>query len=279
MPEGPEVLLSAELIRPLAVGKTVVAAYSTSNSRYGDSKNGSTELGEDYNRFIDVSKANPIIVQSVKVRGKFMYWTFNNNWSMFCTFGMSGQWSPQRGKHPCFVFEFSDGTSLYFNDPRHFGTVKFSRNLQALSDKLNELGWDPLADKLDNYLKFITATVQKSNKPIAQLLMDQSIFAGVGNYIKAEALYVSKISPWRVGKQLLRDEIKTLCEAIITVMEESYKFQGATIHTYKTVYGEEGKYSSCFKVYNQKQDPLGNQIITEETPDKRTTHWCPAIQK
>jgi formamidopyrimidine-DNA glycosylase len=65
---------------------------------------------------------------------------------------------------------------------------------------------------------------------------------------------------------------------LVDVMKESYKYQGATILTYKDAYGAEGKYSSCFKVYGQKTDPLGNKIVTEETPDKRTIHWCPTIQ-
>lgn len=65
----------------------------------------------------------------------------------------------------------------------------------------------------------------------------------------------------------------------VEVMEESKSHQGATILTYSSVLGEEGKYSSCFKVYRKKIDPLGNIIISETTPDKRTTHWCPNIQK
>ena len=60
-------------------------------------------------------------------------------------------------------------------------------------------------------------------------------------------------------------------------MEESYKYQGATIQTYKTAYGEEGKYSSLFKVYNQKNDSLGNKIIKQDSGG-RTIHWCPTIQ-
>jgi formamidopyrimidine-DNA glycosylase len=61
-------------------------------------------------------------------------------------------------------------------------------------------------------------------------------------------------------------------------MQESYQHQGATISTYKTVYGAEGKYSTLFKVYGQKQDSAGRKIIKQQTPDKRTIHWCPEIQ-
>jgi len=131
---------------------------------------------------------------------------------------------------------------------------------------------------LDKNLNWLKHKLAKSRNSIAEVLMDQGAFSGVGNYIRAEALYLSKLSPFRPAHKLSEDELKTLCQSIITVMEESYQHQGATIHTYKTAFGEEGKYSTLFKVYGQEKDPLGNKIITQKTPDKRTIHWCPAVQ-
>ena len=278
MPEGPEVKLSADLIRPLVQGKRIINAFPAKNSRYAG------ENPEGFSKFLDTLSKEVVRVTDVNVKGKFMYWTFDNGWYMFSTFGMTGQWSPKEGKHPCFGFylgedPFSSFETMFFNDPRHFGTIKFINSKQELYDKLNELGWDPLQFKLEDFSLFLNGKIQNSNKLISQLLMDQSIFAGVGNYIKSEALYASALSPWRSGNSLTTDDINNLCKNIVNVMETSYKYQGATIQTYKTAYGAEGKYSSCFKVYGQKTDPLGNKIIKEETPDKRTTHWCPAIQK
>ncbi len=276
IPEGVEVKLSADVIRPLVVDKTVIAAYTTDNSRY---KGNNSRLGIAYKDFTDFNSEYPTKVKAVDVHGKFMYWTFTESYYMFCTFGMTGQWSPIKGKHPCFVFDFDDGSHIYFNDPRHFGTIHFTDKAQELIDKLNKLGWDPLQGKSSLLWERICKICSHSKKPIGQLLMDQSVFAGVGNYIRAEALYLAKISPWRQCNSLTQREIESLCQNIIDVMQESYKYQGATILTYKTVYGEEGRYSSFFKVYGQKFDPLGNQIVKENTPDGRTIHWCPTIQK
>jgi formamidopyrimidine-DNA glycosylase len=91
MPEGPEVLLSSELIKPLAVNKPIIIANYTSNSRYSSSP------PEGYKDFIQAvsSSPKPTAVTDIQVRGKFMYWSFDNGWHMFCTFGMSGQWSPK----------------------------------------------------------------------------------------------------------------------------------------------------------------------------------------
>lgn len=267
MPEGIEVKISAELIRPLVVGKTIKRANTTPNSRYG----------EQYT----ASEFEGIVIDEVCVKGKFMYWLLNNHHYrnyMLCTFGMSGQWSPTEGKHPCFFVEFTDGTSVYFNDPRHFGTIQFTDSKKRLDKKLGELGWDPLAEDPATWLKYLSTQIQRSGKPIGELLMDQKLFAGVGNYIRAEALYAAKLSPWRAGNKLSIQEISALCDSLVSVMKESYSYQGATIHTYKDSYGNEGRYSSCFKVYSQKQDPLGNNIIKETTPEGRSIHWCPTVQ-
>jgi len=277
MPEGPEVKLSADLIRPLVVGKKVINAFPGKNSRYAGSN------PEGFAKFLDSLSEVEVRVTEINIVGKFMYWKFSNEWYLMNTFGMSGQWSAEAGKHPSFGFYFSENwpnieSTMYFNDPRHFGTIKFVNSKKELEKKLQELGWDPLSMPLDKSLKWLTFQLSKSSKSIAEALMDQGLFSGVGNYIRAEALYACKISPWRKANQLSQDEVKTLCQAIVDVMQESYQQQGATIHTYKTAYGEEGKYSGFFKVYGKAKDPLGNKIIKQQTPDKRTIHWCPDIQ-
>ena len=280
MPEGPELKISSDLINPLIQNHIVIDAYPTDIGRYGK---GNFPVG--YESFIKSIKLGSCYIKQVQVKGKFMYWSFSNDWYMFCTFGMTGQMSPARGKHPCFVFqhvvslnEMQKYQEMYFNDPRHFGTIKFVQGKPALEEKLSELGWDPLARSIQEWGAFIHTRVRVSKKTIAELLMNQSLFAGVGNYIRAEALYLSKLSPWRTGNSLNSDEIDRLQQAIVDVMKDSYDHQGATILTYKDAYGAEGKYSSCFKVYGQKTDPLGNKITKETAADGRTIHWSPAVQ-
>lgn len=272
MPEGPEVKLSCDLIRPLAVGQTVYRAFPSMNGRYKHEK---PEGYEDFNKTLHQTDVK---IDDISVRGKFMFWTFNTGWYLMNTFGMSGQWSPTTGKHPCFTFDFGGPNQMVFNDPRHFGTIKFTNNSAELKKKIDELGWDPLSMELDKNLRWVTHQLSRTSKTIAEVLMDQGLFCGVGNYIRAEALYLSRISPWRQCNKLTQDDVKDLCKAIVEVMKESYAHQGATIHTYKTAYGEEGKYSTLFKVYGQKLDPMGRKIIKQPTPDKRTIHWCPEVQ-
>jgi formamidopyrimidine-DNA glycosylase len=282
MPEGVEVKLSADIIKPLMVGQVITDAYSTPNSRYAGTD------PDDHKAFKKSLSGAVVQVVDIQTKGKFMYWSFTNNWYLMCTFGMTGQWSPTKGKHPCFVFqhhspdgEIGENKQMVFNDPRHFGTIKFTDSYHVVREKLLELGWDPLAHPFATHERFITshlASTKYANKTIGEVLMDQSLFAGVGNYIRAEALYEAGISPRRQCRGLANTEIKKLCEAIVRVMKDSYAHQGATILTYKDAYGAEGKYSSCFKVYGKERDPLGNKIVKENSPEGRTIHWCPSVQ-
>ncbi len=288
MPEGVEVKISGELIKPLVQNKYVSRVCFNDDSRYGGPDK---PVAEGYLEFLDTFRKKEDIgyivsalkIVDVKCKGKFMYWQFDNGWYMFCTFGMTGQWSPTAGKHVCLTMKLYDDegkfSTVYFNDPRHFGTIKFVSSEKKLKEKLKELGWDPLSNSLDKWLPWLKSELASSKKPIGQVLMDQSVFAGVGNYIRAEALYKAQMSPWRISNNLSVQNVEDLCKAIVDVMEESYKWQGATLLTYKDVYGNEGKYSSCFKVYGKSVDPSGNIIKSEPTPDGRTIHWCPGVQK
>lgn len=278
VPEGSEVYLSAELIRPLIQDRIVVFAKPSLNGRYAGTINEPT----NYQSFLVSLSSQDCKVSDIQVKGKFMYWTFSNGWIMFCTFGMTGQWSNKQGKHPCFIFQYQDKDrttqELFFNDPRHFGTISFTNNQEDLAKKLDELGWSPLHTPIEEKLDWVITSLANNKKTIGEVLLNQKTFAGVGNYIRAEALFKAGISPWRSCKSLSSQELTLLCHSIVEIMKTSVEFQGATISTYATPFGEEGKYSSCFKVYDQKLDPHGHTIVRKTTADKRMMHFCPICQ-
>lgn len=277
IPEGVEVRISAELIKPIVLGKKVLGVNTYSSSRY------SSQDPEGLQIFKKAIAEKDIRVIDIKTRGKFMHWEFTDYNFMGCQFGMTGQWSPTIGKHPCLSMTYLDNAEwkhIYFNDSRHFGSITFFDRVATWNERVARLGWDPLNDGMHErwFNHLLNNKIGKTSKPIGQVLMDQGLFAGVGNYIRAEALYLAKMSPWRPSNTLKKEDFQLLCQAIVDVMNDSYAHQGATILTYKDAYGAEGKYSSCFKVYGQKTDPLGNKIKKENTPDGRSMHWCPAVQ-
>ena len=109
--------------------------------------------------------------------------------------------------------------------------------------------------------------------------MNQKIVSGIGNYLKAECLYESKISQHRLCSQITQEESDNLFHTCRKIIRRSYESGGATISTYRQPNGEKGLYSRRFAVYNQKHDPFGHLVVKEKTLDKRTTHWVPEVQK
>jgi formamidopyrimidine-DNA glycosylase len=200
----------------------------------------------------------------------------DNEWSMWNTLGMTGNWSEDTRKHPRVKLTLNDG-DIFFNDQRNFGTVKFVKGKFTLIQKLKSLGPDMLVDEVTDQ-QFIERLRKKDAWQITTALMNQAVVAGVGNYIKAEALWLARISPHRRVSELSDERLSVLNGSIKTVMKESFKSGGATIRSYKNFNGEDGEYSRRFLVYNQKADPDGNEVIREMTEDQRTTHWCPSVQ-
>ena len=218
----------------------------------------------------------PTKVVGVGVHGKFIYWILQDELSIWNTLGMTGNWSSEPGKHARVKFNLEDGP-VYFSDARNFGTLKLVRGKFQLIEKLKSFGPDMLAEDVTSD-QFIKCLRQKQDWTIAKAIMAQSVIAGVGNYIKADSLWLARISPHRKIKDMLDSELAALGASIKQVMRESFASGGATINSYKNFSGEPGEYSQKFLVYNQKVDPDGNAVVKEMTGDNRTTHWVPELR-
>ena len=110
--------------------------------------------------------------------------------------------------------------------------------------------------------------------------------------MKAEILYLSKLSPKRKCNSLSSEDAGRLNDIIRITIRDSYASGGSTMQTYVDMYGKTGSFNPrlaygvvkgevCggFAVYKRKTDPLGNKVISENTKDKRTTWWVPSVQK
>lgn len=218
----------------------------------------------------------PAKVVGAGVHGKFIYWILDNELSIWSTLGMTGAWSSKQSKHTRVKFHLNDGI-VFFNDQRNFGTLKFVRGKYQLIEKLKSLGPDMLATDVADEL-FIERIRTKPDWQITSALMDQTLVAGVGNYIKSDSLWLARVSPLRKVSEISDEELRNLNRSIKHVMRESFQSGGATIKTYKSFDGAEGKYARRFLVYNQDHDPDGNEVVKCETEDERSTYWVPKVQ-
>jgi len=266
MPEGPEVRRIAQALAERVSGRTL-KALEILGGRYEKKPPSGIDV---------IAPQFPLKVIGAGCHGKFMYWILDDEYSIWCTLGMTGSWSEAVTKHPRLRFHLNDGL-LYFNDQRNFGTIKFVRGKFNLIEKLTSLGPDMLATDVSDET-FIKQLRKKNGWEMAKAIMFESIIAGVGNYIKADSLWLAKLSPYRTIDDMSDVELGSLNRTIKQIMRESFESGGATIRSYKNFNGSEGEYSRKFLVYNQKTDPDGNEVIREQTADGRTTHWCPAVQ-
>jgi formamidopyrimidine-DNA glycosylase len=102
--------------------------------------------------------------------------------------------------------------------------------------------------------------------------MSQNIISGIGNYIKAEALYYAKVSPLRKTGSLNDTEAEKLFEGIRIIPRVAYNKNGMSIRDYANSKGEKGTYVGDLKIYAQ---PHAKKT---KTSDGRMTHWDPDVQ-
>lgn len=276
MPEGPEVKIIADILNREVSGFQLSSISYTENSRYA-------RIG--LSNSIELSSLLPLRINQITTKGKKIIFHLDDEVYLISSLMMEGKWTWTKNlKHSDLSLNLTKWLNrrvllhkcLYFNDSRHFGTLEIILGKNQLNDRLKSVGPDLLSDDItfDQYYAKIK-NKRLSNKKIGSFLMDQKYFSGIGNYLRAEILYATKISPHRLLSQLCDDEIRLLLETSKEIIRSAYDSHGFTLATYWDPHGRKGNFS--VKIYGKSEDPYGNQVITE-TLDQRTVHWVPQIQ-
>jgi DNA-formamidopyrimidine glycosylase len=80
-----------------------------------------------------------------------------------------------------------------------------------LQQTLRKLGPDPLSkDQAGKNLERFVDRAHSSSRPIAELLMNQSVIAGVGNVYRAELLYRARLNPYVPGKKTPKELLESI---------------------------------------------------------------------
>ena len=177
------------------------------------------------------------------------------------------------------IFEMDRGAKLYYNDQRRFGWIKVVK-----TDDINNLpffktmGPEPFKDLT---LEKFEEAIEGKQTAIKPLIMDQTRVGGIGNIYANDALSMAKIDPRRSAKTLKKDEVKKLYEAILFVMNKSFRYGGASELNFVNVLGQEGEYQRHSLVYGKKGKPCPNcgAEIKKIYLGGRGTFFCEACQK
>ncbi len=80
---------------------------------------------------------------------------------------------------------------------------------EGFESAISKLGPDPLRSE-KNAIDVFARRISSSSRSIAELLMDQSMVAGIGNVYRAELLFRAKVNPLTPGKKLPREIIESI---------------------------------------------------------------------
>jgi formamidopyrimidine-DNA glycosylase len=250
----------------------------------------------------------PLKILNVESKGKFMYMSLENNFYIGITLGLTGGWfynntskmmhglnTDKYEKKQVDVymknalnninveFIFENGI-LYFYDQLSFGTIKIFLNKEQVNKKLSLIGID-LMD-LNTSFEMFREQINKStneNKFIGNVLLNQKLVSGVGNYIRADSLWMSKISPFRKVKDISESELSKLFYNIRKLIWGNYNYNKALkLKVIKKSDKLPIKYGRDFLVYQNEKDIYNNDVTKEklyEGSQIRYIYWVKNYQK
>lgn len=175
---------------------------------------------------------------------------------------------------------FTDGSQLFFNDQRKFGWMKLMPMLEVGNlDFFRTIGPEPLsADFTWQQLK--ERLQRRARTSIKAALLDQTVIAGIGNIYADESLWGAKLHPATVVGKLTDEQVKTLYEELVFVLELAIQKGGSTDKNYVNAEGKRGSYLSFARVFRREGQPCprcGTTIIKTRVAG-RGTHLCPHCQ-
>ncbi|MBD2089910.1 DNA-formamidopyrimidine glycosylase [Microcoleus sp. FACHB-1515] len=184
-------------------------------------------------------------------------------------------------KHCRIRLFFPHQRELRFVDQRTFGQMWWvppDRPPETIITGLQRLGPEPFSDAFS--IDYLATQLARSQRPIKNALLDQSLVAGVGNIYADEALFLSQIHPQTPSAALSREQIARLHPAIVQVLQDSIGAGGTTFSDFRDVQGINGNYGGQAWVYDRAKQPCRRC----ETPIERiklagrSSHFCPHCQ-
>lgn len=270
MPELPEVETIASILRrgsdhhPSLLGKTILDAHLL------------WERTLAYpSPAVFQEKIIGQVIHEIGRRGKFLLLSLSKG-ALLIHLRMSGDLLVESSSNPPathhrLMLDLDGGLRLSFNDPRKFGRVWLVADPQIV---LGSLGPEPLSPDFTPHAFY--ERLQRHNRQLKPLLLDQTFLAGLGNIYADEALHRAKLHPKVNAATLNRVQAEQLWMSIRQVLQEGIQHNGASIDW---VY-RGGEFQHDFRVYrrNGKPCPVCGTPIQRIAVGQRSTHFCPSCQ-
>ncbi len=160
-------------------------------------------------------------VVAARRKGKHLWLELDRRPFPLFHFGMTGSFSiyGRGAPRPRFwkvEISTENGVRLAMSDPRRLGRIRLRRHPEA-ERPLAGLGFDVLSG-LPPPAELAALLARRRGK-VKAVLLDQSLFAGVGNWIADEALYQAAIDPRRPATTLALPEVARLRARLLAIVQ------------------------------------------------------------
>jgi formamidopyrimidine-DNA glycosylase len=291
MPELPEVETVRRGLAPAMEG----ARFAKVEVRRGDLR---WPLPKDF-----AKRLTGQTVEGLGRRAKYLLADLSSGEVLLMHLGMSGSFRLRRNgqqvlgdpryfeiakdeKHDHVVFHMSNGSTITFNDPRRFGSMKLVKRAKLDSEPLlRDLGPEPLGNAFDAAMLAKACAGKKTSLKAA--LSDQRVVAGLGNIYVCEALFRARLSPKRKASTIAERNgepnarAKALVAAIRAVLNDAIRAGGSSLRDYRRADGSLGDFQHNFLVYDREGQPCPGckGKVKRIVQQGRSTFYCPSCQK
>jgi formamidopyrimidine-DNA glycosylase len=168
------------------------------------------------------------------------------------------------------LLETEDGRRVAFTDPRRLGRIWLAGSAEE-DARIARLGPDAY-DELPP-IGALRDALRRRKRPIKAVLLDQAVFAGVGNWIADEVLYQARVAPARLASSLTEREVAALRRALRSVLDHAVKV-GADHRRFPRSWLFEHRWGGA-----RGAARVGGHAIVREVIGGRTTAWVPSRQR
>lgn len=228
------------------------------------------------------------IINKIHRRAKYLlidcyHQSSDLNGSLIIHLGMSGKLSILDAatpvtKHDHLDLVLQNNTILRYNDPRRFGAIIWTAINPLEHNLLAHLGPEPF--DVGFTAKYLFTKAQKKNLTIKQFIMDNKIVVGIGNIYANEALFLSKIHPLSIAKNLSLDHMKTLIIIIRKILKQAILQGGTSLKDFFDPAGKSGTFSKSLQIYGRVNQScyICGTIIKQIKLGQRSTFFCTTCQ-
>lgn len=167
------------------------------------------------------------------------------------------------------ILKCDKGFEFAFLDPRRFGRMWLTEDPWE-HPRIKALGFDPLIDFPT--AKVLGEKLARRKKAIKAVLLDQTLFAGVGNWLADEILFQARLSPHHLASRLTPKQITALHRAVLKVVKKAVAVNADYERFPKTWLFHER--------WGKKKNARTSKglLIRHEEVGGRTTAWVPGWQ-